>query len=131
MGAVGVLFDDRGRVLLVEHIFHPKVPWGLPGGWVARKENPADTVRREILEELSLAVDVGPMILADTPFANHVDLAYLCRTKDTIGHLSYELNDYHWFEVDELPELAKFHSQAVELAFRLREAPDHTSWLRH
>ena len=36
MGAVGVLFNARGQVLLVEHVFHPKTPWGLPGGWANR-----------------------------------------------------------------------------------------------
>src|SRR5438874_1163879 len=58
IGAVGVVFNDRGQMLLVEHVFHPQIPWGLPGGWMDRHEGPEDTVRRELHEETGLAVDI-------------------------------------------------------------------------
>ena len=56
MGAVAAVFDDAGKVLLVEHVFRTDYPWGLPGGWVAPGEAPVDAVRREIEEELQLQV---------------------------------------------------------------------------
>jgi len=87
VGAVGVVFDLEGKILLVEYAFHPKMPWGLPGGWVNRREYPATTVRREIKEELSLDIEVGPLLLAETPSRNHLDLAYMCRTDNTVGVL--------------------------------------------
>ena len=56
--------------------------FGLPGGHVEAKENPNDTIRRELLEELSLSVenlqrsdfflregDHGPIILAFSAIA--------------------------------------------------------------
>src|SRR5690349_13026959 len=67
-GAVGVIFDEQGRVLLVEHVFHPYAPWGLPGGWVDRHENPGQTVQRELHEELDLSVEVGPVLLVEVDF---------------------------------------------------------------
>ncbi|MBZ0287924.1 MAG: NUDIX hydrolase, partial [Anaerolineae bacterium] len=51
-GVVGVVFNDAGDVLLVEHVFHPYTPWGLPGGWVDHREDPARTLEREMREEL-------------------------------------------------------------------------------
>ena len=41
VGAVAAIFDDAGRVLLVEHVFRTDYPWGLPGGWVSRGEPPS------------------------------------------------------------------------------------------
>ena len=44
----------QGQVLLVEHVFHPYAPWGLPGGWIDRNESPSQTaVIRELQEELN------------------------------------------------------------------------------
>jgi 8-oxo-dGTP diphosphatase len=130
MGAVGVVFRDDRRVLLVEHTFHPKTPWGLPGGWVARGENPADTVSRELMEEVSLAVDVGPIILVELPFRNHLDLAYLCRTRAKIGTLSYEILDATWFACDELPRLLPFHNLAIQRAGQMLEIREYRTWIQ-
>ena len=65
VGAVGAIFNDSGQVLLLEHVFRPHYPWGLPGGWVEHNESPADTVRREIEEELGLAVEIKQLLLCE------------------------------------------------------------------
>lgn len=118
MGAVGVIFNTNRQVLLVEHVFHPKTPWGLPGGWVNRQENPADTVVRELYEELSIRVTVGRIIAlsTDSQFGNHVDFAYLCHTTDMVGKLSRELLAYQWFDLDKLPRILEFHKYAIQQA---------------
>lgn len=122
LGAVGVIFNPDGQVLLVKHVFHPKFPWGLPGGWVGRKENPADTVCREIKEEIGLTVTIHNIILVDVPRARHLDLAYLCNSNGNldIQELSYELLDYDWFDVDQLPLLLRFHYQVIQKAVLMR-----------
>ena len=116
VGAVGVVFNLEGKILLVEHAFHPKMPWGLPGGWVSRREDPATTVRREIKEELSLDIEVGPLLLTETPYPNHLDLAYMCRTDNPVGVLNYELLNYQWFEPEQLPEMSDVHRRAIQCA---------------
>ncbi len=112
-GAVGVVFNDAGYVLLVEHVFHPYAPWGLPGGWVDRNENPADTVRREMQEELQLAIEVGPILFAEINHRNHLDLAYLCTARGTIGRLSRELLSARWYDPQNLPKLQPFHARTI------------------
>ena len=119
VGAVGVVFNDEGKVLLVEHAFHAKYAWGLPGGWVDRHEDPAMTVRRELLEELSLDVEVGPILLVETPFRYHLDLAYLCRPLGKVGTLNYELLDYGWFDTENLPKMLSVHHRAVTRALEM------------
>jgi 8-oxo-dGTP pyrophosphatase MutT (NUDIX family) len=115
-GVVAVIFDKQGRVLLVEHVFHPYAPWGLPGGWVDRRESPAQTIRRELREELQLSIEVGPILMVETDFGNHLDFAYLCYADGSIGKLSNELLDFGWYDLDQLPRLHKFHYQAITSA---------------
>ena len=121
-GVVGVVFDPTDRVLLVEHVLHPYNPWGLPGGWVDRHENPAETVRREMQEELELSVEVGPLLLAKIDNDSHLDLAYLCYMNGSIGGLSKELLDYGWYARSQLPDLHTFHHDAIQTAIAIRNS---------
>ena len=120
LGAVGIVFNERGELLLVEHVFHPYHPWGLPGGWVERGEAPQDAVRRELREELELDVEVGPVVSAELGFSRHLDLAYLCVPLNTVGRLCNEIVDYRWMSVDDLPKLHRFHQRAVQAAVSFR-----------
>jgi 8-oxo-dGTP diphosphatase len=120
VGAVGVVFNEADQVLLVEHVFHPYSPWGLPGGWVERGENPRDAVSRELLEELELEVEVGSVVSAEIGFAQHLDLAFLCRPLNEVGRLCSELADYRWTPIDEIPRLHRFHGLAVAQAIAIR-----------
>jgi 8-oxo-dGTP diphosphatase len=128
VGVVGVVFNEKGQVLLVEHVFHPRHPWGLPGGWVERGESPEKTVIREFEEELSLEIEVGPVLLVDTPARHHLDVAYLCRTQDAVGALSYELLKHDWFSPVELPAMRLFHREAILRALELVEVVEYTRW---
>ena len=121
VGVTGVVFNPAGQVLLVEHVFHPHAPWGLPGGWVDRREGPAEALRREMQEELELDVALGPVLLVELDFGNHLDMAYLCNASGNIGQLSSELLDHGWFSVSELPRLHKFHYRAIVRALEMVE----------
>ena len=115
-GVAGVIFNSEGHVLLVEHVFHPHAPWGLPGGWVDRSESPTDALRREMREELALDVTIGPVLLVELDFGNHLDLAYLCHANSPVGRLSSELLDHGWFDTASLPRLHRFHYRAIRRA---------------
>lgn len=121
VGVVGVIFNEQHRILLVEHVFHPKVPWGLPGGWINHRENPQNALKREIHEELQLSVEIGNILLAEFHYGNHLDLAYLCLPTSEIGQLSYELLEYQWFDAEELPRLHKFHWNAIQQALQITQ----------
>ena len=126
VGAVGAVFDAAGRLLLVEHVFHPRFPWGLPGGWMGRREAPHDTVRREVFEETRLRVEIiKPLVIVPTPMLrNHLDVAFLCELAPGINaedvHLSGELLDYRWVDPRDLPPLGEFHTRVVEAALAER-----------
>lgn len=122
VGAVGVVLNKDNQVLMVEHVFHPYTPWGLPGGWVERNEQPATGVQRELREELSLKVSVGPIVALEIVGNHHLDLAYLCQPEGLVGALSYELLQYGWYAPDALPPTHTFHRTAITNAVQQRLA---------
>lgn len=117
-GTVGAVFNDAGQVLIVEHVFHPKFPWGLPGGWMNRGESPEQTIARELLEETGLQVIAEkPLLISSTSYlTNHLDIAYLCRALPGEIRLSGELLDYRWIDPTSAPPLLKFHRQVLATA---------------
>ena len=119
VGVIGIIVNEKGEVLLVEHVFHPERPWGMPGGWIGRNEDPAAAVKREIREELSMDVSIKQLLHTAKTQRNHLDVAYLCEPQGEVGTLSYELLNYRWTKFEDLPTLYKFHTEALEEAKRI------------
>lgn len=117
-GVVGVVINEQGSLLLVKHVFHPEYPWGFPGGWIERRESPRQALERELNEELGINVSIGVPLAVETgwPFSEHLDVAYLCETADTVKYLSRELLEYRWLAIEEVPPLAPFHQLALDAA---------------
>jgi len=62
VGVGGVVVRD-GKALIIKRAHEPrKGEWSLPGGLLELGESLQDAARREIKEETSLDVDVGPVI---------------------------------------------------------------------
>jgi ADP-ribose pyrophosphatase YjhB (NUDIX family) len=95
----------------MEHVFRPHYPWGLPGGWVERGENPANTVRREFEEELGLWVEIKQLLLCEVQGGSFpknttpsgLGLVYYCRLTNGTHSLNltetkkgYEILSLEW-----------------------------------
>jgi ADP-ribose pyrophosphatase YjhB (NUDIX family) len=121
-GVVGVVMNARREILLVEHVFHPYAPWGLPGGWIDRHEDPKETLTRELYEELELKVKMGPLLLSEIAhdFGDHIDFAYACEPLTEVGRLSSELLGCRWSPFEELPQISRFHYRAIQQALHIR-----------
>ena len=131
VGAVGVVFNDVGQVLLVNHVFRAAYPWGLPGGWVEQGENPADTVQREIKEELNLSVEVRQLLLCEPQGSTRwltaspgLGLVYYCRLPTTgtpppdfkQALNAYEVLDIEWANPTALTrKMHPLHWRAIAL----------------
>jgi ADP-ribose pyrophosphatase YjhB (NUDIX family) len=61
LGVLGLVVDEAGRVLLVEHTY--RHGWYLPGGGVRRKEPLDNAVRRELREEVGIEPTAEPRLL--------------------------------------------------------------------
>ena len=63
VGTAATIFDDAGRVLLVQRGHAPrKGSWGLPGGLLDLGERLEDGVRREVREECAIEINVGGLV---------------------------------------------------------------------
>lgn len=62
VGVGAIVFDDAGRVLLVERGKPPSQGlWSVPGGKLEPRETLAQAVAREVSEETGLVVEVGTL----------------------------------------------------------------------
>lgn len=119
MGVAGVVFDGEGRLLLAEHVYHPLVPWGIPGGSVDTGEDPAVALAREFYEELAMRVQVTEPLLVEKTHFRHVDVAFMCQSDSIPAVSSAEILDAQWFSRDALPQLTNFQYRAVMRAYAL------------
>ncbi len=63
VAVAAIVFDDVGRVLLIERGRPPGVGlWSVPGGRVELGESLTAAVAREVAEETGLTVEVGPLV---------------------------------------------------------------------
>ena len=103
--AAGVLVRDRhGRVLVVQTSY--KAHWEVPGGLVEPDEGLAQGARREVLEELGVALPVGDLLVVDACGAagEHPDIVCVLfdggvHDDDLLDRFSYpdgEIVAAHW-----------------------------------
>ncbi len=121
VGADAAIFDDEGRILLVERV--DDRCWGLPAGWVEPNEAPVHTVVREAREELGLEVE--PLQLVDVMFrpasANYgphavVSVVYLCRVRSGEITLSHEVLAARYWALADVPVWHKDHLKFARAA---------------
>jgi 8-oxo-dGTP diphosphatase len=105
VGAMALIQDEAGRILLVEHTYRRQIPWGLPGGWLKRSESPEAGLIREVYEETGLSIRVEALLAADFWGSSQFDLLYRCSKLSGTFRPSDETSTCQWAGADELPQL--------------------------
>ena len=105
VGAMALIQDDQGRILVVEHTYRREVPWGLPGGWLKHAESPEAGLAREVLEETGYRVRVVNLLAADFWGADQFDLLYRASIESGTYQSSDETGKHAWCDPNALPEL--------------------------
>lgn len=104
-GVVVVCFDNRQRILMLRHVFHPGAPWGPPGGWLARGESPGECALRELKEETGLTADLGPMVYTSMESRpDQISIAFMASVRPGPIQLSSEIIEADWFQPEDLPQ---------------------------
>jgi ADP-ribose pyrophosphatase YjhB (NUDIX family) len=105
VGAMALIQDEQGRILVVEHTYRRDVPWGLPGGWLKHAESPEKGLKREVLEETGFHVRIDTLLAADFWGNSQLDLLYRCSVESGSYQRSDETSAHRWSLPHELPEL--------------------------
>lgn len=104
VGAVGVIFDEAGRVLLVKHTYRNRYPWGLPGGWVRGRERLEEALEREVAEETGLRIRVGEVFHTRSGYRRpQLDVSFLCEYLGGTFAPDAEISAMRFCPVEELP----------------------------
>ena len=106
------VFDDRGRVLLVQE--HSDGRWSLPGGWADVGEGLAAGAVREVWEETGYVVEYERLLgVYDRERWGHPPVMWYtlkavvaCRLLGGERTTSMETDAVEWFARDDVPELS-------------------------
>ena len=107
VGAMALVQDEQGRILVLEHTYRRRFPWGLPGGWLKRGESPEEGLAREVFEETGFQVSVDRLLAAHTFGNASFDLLYQCTVQSGTYHPTDETRQHRWVKPNELPVLLR------------------------
>lgn len=74
VGVSGVIINPGGKLLVLRHVYRRSHEWGLPSGWANKGETLEAALTREILEEVSLEINVDGVIMIKSGFRLRVEV---------------------------------------------------------
>lgn len=118
VGVLVVLFNECDEVLLLQSVFHTTSDWGLPGGWLKRREAPGQGALRELREETGLEATLGPVVLISRePEPPHIPIVFAARADGGSLRLGFETLQARWCSTGDLPDsLDPFIRRAIRQA---------------
>jgi 8-oxo-dGTP diphosphatase len=106
VGASAIIWDTKGRVLLVRHTYRSPA-WGFPSGLVGHREVPSAALARELREELGVQATIGALLHAETHApGRHLTLYYQVHLQGAPSHDGVEIDAFRFADLEELEELA-------------------------
>lgn len=118
VGVGAIAFNERGEVLLCRHTYRPRLPWGLPGGWLEHGEDLERAIEREIREETGLTVRaLHPLWAGREKRADAVHLIYTARFISGDFRPCAEVSEARFFALDALPNLIPGHRELIQQGY--------------
>lgn len=75
VSVAGVFFTRDGKVLILQHVYRHRYPWGLPAGFIKAGETPEAAIIREVKEETGLDVTVTGILSVHPIRARSMEVA--------------------------------------------------------
>jgi len=124
VGAVAVIRDRRGQVLLVRQTYHRGEYWGAPGGWLTGKESPGQAAMRETFEETGLRVRAGRVLAVDRGPYGEISFAFECMVVGDDGFRpNEEIDRIAYFPPHALPRLPANVRRLIDQAIAVQDRP--------
>lgn len=111
--AAGAAIVKDGKVLITQRAIEPKKGlFDIPGGFLSPGEHPLDALKRELLEELGLEIEVGVedcISMVPHPYGDEDDqvlaLGFLARWVGGRPKAADDVAAFRWVDLEELEEL--------------------------
>ena len=97
-----VVLNEKGEILLLDHVLRPASGWGVPGGFINAGEHPQEAIKREIFEETGLELKEVEMVWLRT-LNRHIEIIFRAKATGKGEVKSREINSLGWFEIDKTP----------------------------
>jgi ADP-ribose pyrophosphatase YjhB (NUDIX family) len=118
--AGAIILNAQGQLMLCEHTYRRKYPWGLPGGDIKFGEDPAAAVRRELQEETGLSVQATRLLLLEnSKEVRKVTLTYLCTGVSGTFIPNDEVSAIQYFDTGALPAMSLEQQTTIEKALAI------------
>lgn len=116
VSAAGIIVNDRGEVLLLDHVVRHKNSWGLPGGFINRGEQPDEALRRELLEETGIELTDISLYRCGTR-GRHVEIIMTANCVGEAQVNSSEIRQLGWFSIGNMPgEMSEAQQKLIKKA---------------
>ena len=103
--AAAIVQNDEGNILLLKHRYRPGSGWGIPGGFLELGEQPEQTLRRELREEIDLELnDVRLFTVRTFKRQKQIEVVFVARASGSTQPQSGEIESAEWFSRNSLPD---------------------------
>jgi ADP-ribose pyrophosphatase YjhB (NUDIX family) len=107
IGVDALIVNEENECLLFKHSYRKEYPWGLPSGYLHKREHPLEAIKREIFEESGYVVHITQLL--DVYISKNmpsIALIFLGEIVDQMDFVpSAEVLEARFFPVDRLPKL--------------------------
>ena len=107
IGVDALIINEKNECLLFKHSYRKEYPWGLPSGYLHKREHPQDAIKREIFEESGYVVHITQLldvhISRDMASITLIFMGKLVGKKEFVP--SAEVHEACFFSVERLPKL--------------------------
>jgi 8-oxo-dGTP diphosphatase len=131
--AAALVVDEAGRLLLARRAVEPDAGlWDTPGGFLDEGEEPRDGLRRELLEEAGVEVEIGDFFgMYLDRYGSEQDAPYVL---NLVWHASIvggeleaadDVSELAWFAPDALPRTEELAFEWLAVALPEWASSDH------
>jgi 8-oxo-dGTP diphosphatase len=116
VGTSILIQNDAGEILLFKHSYRKAIPWGFPGGYVLRGENPDQAIKRELMEESGFEIKNLKLVeVFQSREMARIEILFSGALEDNrVFAPSKEVGEARFFSTDQLPELIPDHQAIID-----------------